>query len=228
MRHFGCSRDKWDSRYFTAGIRIRTEDYANPGPGSENAIQFMPILTNVRENEWKRETEGENGKKREIFLKFFGALVAKGFAHLTAEPAVSSSNPAVTPRNSRVLKLTINFCDFVCCRECVRKYREQANVEHHWVRRKQMKVGWRVWLLPCFFIFNNYYFFISLNWIVFPRDHKFGLFICLFLQGKCNFCNKHFQSKLGPKFGNSNVGFNCSWCKVGATPTWASTAPGVR
>ena len=54
----------------------------------------MPILTNVRENEWKRETEGENEKKREIFLKFFGALVAKGFAHLTAEPAVSSSNPA--------------------------------------------------------------------------------------------------------------------------------------
>ena len=104
----------------------------------------MPILTNVRENEWKRETEVENGKKREIFLTFFGTLVAKGFAHLTAEPAVSSSNPAVTPRNSRVLNLTINFCDFVCCRECVRKYREQANVEHHWVRRKQMKVGWRV------------------------------------------------------------------------------------
>ena len=70
----------------------------------------MPILTNVRENEWKRETEGENGKMREIFLKFFGTLVAKGFAHLTAEPAVSSSNPAVTPRNSRVLNLTINFC----------------------------------------------------------------------------------------------------------------------
>ena len=43
----------------------------------------MPILINVRdkewkglENEWKRETEEENGKKREIFL-FVSAIFRK-------------------------------------------------------------------------------------------------------------------------------------------------------
>jgi len=56
-------------------------------------------------------------------------------------------------------------------RECVRKYREEAEVHHHWVTRKQLK-------------------------------------------GKCSFCHKNFQSKLGPKFGNSTVGINCSWCKT--------------
>ena len=74
-------------------------------------------------------------------------------------------------------------------RECVRTYREQTLILHHWVTRSVVtfKIG-----------------------IAFKVDEFFRR-QC---KGRCHNCGKNFLSKLGSKFSASNVGVICSWCKV--------------
>ena len=73
-------------------------------------------------------------------------------------------------------------------RECVRTYREQTVILHHWVTR-YVRPRLR-FLMSC--------------WEHFRRQCK----------GRCHNCGKNFLSKLGSKFSASNVGVICSWCKV--------------